>query len=145
MKENLMDMQLKITELMANKSSLEQENLMLRQKIVELEKEVENTRTLINVELMEDDIKKLILKNFARNKSSLSIYRDVSKLYGLTLEEIEEVTKNIDKLDKELIEFYKQEVEYFRDNDLIKILSEQEQIKDSIDVFPPTLFIIQPY
>ena len=40
MKENLMDMQLKITELMANKSSLEQENLMLRQKIVELEKEV---------------------------------------------------------------------------------------------------------
>ena len=73
MKENLMDMQLKITELMANKSSLEQENLMLRQKIVELEKEVENTRTLINVELMEDDIKKLILKNFARNKSSLSM------------------------------------------------------------------------
>ena len=58
MKENLMDMQLKITELMANKSSLEQENLMLRQKIVELEKEVENTRTLINVELMEDDILK---------------------------------------------------------------------------------------
>lgn len=134
MKENLMDMQLKITELMANKSSLEQENLMLRQKIVELEKEVENTRTLINVELMEDDIKKLILKNFARNKSSLSIYRDVGKIYGLTLEEIEEVTKNIDKLDKELIEFYKQEVEYFRDNDLIKFLSEQEQIKDSIDV-----------
>ena len=134
MKENLMDMQLKITELMANKSSLEQENLMLRQKIVELEKEVENTKTLINVELMEDDIKKLILKNFARNKSSLSIYRDVGKLYGLTIEEIEEVTKNIDKLDKELIEFYKQEVEYFRDNDLIKFLSEQEQIKDSIDV-----------
>ena len=116
MKENLMDMQLKITELMANKSSLEQENLMLRQKIVELEKEVENTRTLINVELMEDDIKKLILKNFARNKSSLSIYRDVGKLYGLTLEEIEEVTKNIDKLDKKLIEFYKQEVEYFKDS-----------------------------
>ena len=103
-----MDMQLKITELMANKSSLEQENLMLRQKIVELEKEVENIKTLINVELMEDDIKKLILKNFARNKSSLSIYRDVGKLYGLTIEEIEEVTKNIDKLDKELIEFYSQ-------------------------------------
>lgn len=134
MKENVLDLQLKITELMADKSNLGQEILRLKQTIQELEKEVESTRTLISVELMEDDIKKLILKNYARNKSSLSIYRDVGKLYGLTLEEIEEVTKNIDKLDKELIEFYKQEVEYFRDNDLIKFLSEQEQIKDSIDV-----------
>ena len=134
MKENLMDMQLKITELLADKSSLEQENLLLRQKIEELEKEVENTRTLINVELMEDDIKKLILKNFARNKSSLSIYREVGKLYGLTIEEIEEVVKNIDKLDKELIQFYKDEVEFFRKNDLIKFFSEQDVIKDSIDV-----------
>lgn len=134
MKENLMDMQLKITELLADKSSLEQENLLLRQKNEELEKEVENTRTLINVELMEDDIKKLILKNFARNKSSLSIYREVGKLYGLTIEEIEEVVKNIDKLDKELIQFYKDEVEFFKDNDLIKFLSEQDIIKDSIDV-----------
>ena len=134
MKENIKDMQLKITELLADKSSLEQENLLLRQKIEELEKEVENTRTLINVELMEDDIKKLILKNFARNKSSLSIYREVGKLYGLTIEEIEEVVKNIDKLDKELIQFYKDEVEFFKDNDLIKFLSEQDIIKDSIDV-----------
>ena len=134
MKENIKDMQLKITELLADKSSLEQENLLLRQKIEELEKEVENTRTLINVELMEDDIKKLILKNFARNKSSLSIYREVGKIYGLTIEEIEEVVKNIDKLDKELIQFYKDEVEFFKDNDLIKFLSEQDIIKDSIDV-----------
>ena len=134
MKENIKDMQLKITELLADKSSLEQENLLLRQKIEELEKEVENTRTLINVELMEDDIKKLILKNFARNKSSLSIYREVGKLYGLTIEEIEEVVKNIDKLDKELIQFYKDEVEFFRKNDLIKFFSEQDVIKDSIDV-----------
>lgn len=134
MKENIKDMQLKITELLSDKSSLEQENLLLRQKIEELEKEVENTRTLINVELMEDDIKKLILKNFARNKSSLSIYREVGKLYGLTIEEIEEVVKNIDKLNKELIQFYKDEVEFFKDNDLIKFLSEQDIIKDSIDV-----------
>ena len=134
MKENIKDMQLKITELLADKSSLEQENLLLRQKIEELEKEVENTKTLINVELMEDDIKKLILKNFARNKSSLSIYREVGKIYGLTIEEIEEVVKNIDKLDKELIQFYKDEVEFFKDNDLIKFLSEQDIIKDSIDV-----------
>ena len=134
MKENIKDMKLKITELLADKSSLEQENLLLRQKIEELEKEIENTRTLINVELMEDDIKKLILKNFARNKSSLSIYREVGKLYGLTIEEIEEVVKNIDKLDKELIQFYKDEVEFFKDNDLIKFLSEQDIIKDSIDV-----------
>lgn len=134
MKENIKDMQLKIIELLSDKSSLEQENLLLRQKIEELEKEVENTRTLINVELMEDDIKKLILKNFARNKSSLSIYREVGKLYGLTIEEIEEVVKNIDKLNKELIQFYKDEVEFFKDNDLIKFLSEQDIIKDSIDV-----------
>ena len=134
MKENIKDMQLKITELLSDKSSLEQENLLLRQKIEELEKEIENTRTLINVELMEDDIKKLILKNFARNKSSLSIYREVGKLYGLTIEEIEEVVKNIDKLNKELIQFYKDEVEFFKDNDLIKFLSEQDIIKDSIDV-----------
>lgn len=134
MKENIKDMQLKITELLSDKSSLEQENLLLRQKIEELEKEVENTRTLMNAELIEDDIKKLILKNFARNKSSLSIYREVGKLYGLTIEEIEEVVKNIDKLNKELIQFYKDEVEFFKDNDLIKFLSEQDIIKDSIDV-----------
>lgn len=128
------DLQLKITELMADKSQMEQENILLRNKIVELEKEVEKTKTLINVELLDNDIKKVILKNYARNKSSLSIYRDVGKLYGLTIDEIEEIIKNIDKLDKELIEFYKEEVEYFRSNDLIKFLSEQDLIKDSIDV-----------
>lgn len=128
------DLQLKITELMADKSQMEQENLLLRNKIVELEKEVEKTKTLVNVELLDNDIKKIILKNYARNKSSLSIYRDVGKLYGLTIDEIEEIIKNIDKLDKELIEFYKGEVEYFRSNDLIKFLSEQDLIKDSIDV-----------
>lgn len=128
------DLQLKITELMADKSQMEQENLLLRNKIVELEKEVEKTKTLVNVELLDNDIKKIILKNYARNKSSLSIYRDVGKLYGLTIDEIEEIIKNIDKLDKELIEFYKEEVEYFRSNDLIKFLSEQDLIKDSIDV-----------
>lgn len=119
---------------MADKSQMEQENILLRNKIVELEKEVEKTKTLINVELLDNDIKKVILKNYARNKSSLSIYRDVGKLYGLTIDEIEEIIKNIDKLDKELIEFYKEEVEYFRSNDLIKFLSEQDLIKDSIDV-----------
>lgn len=119
---------------MADKSQMEQENLLLRNKIVELEKEVEKTKTLVNVELLDNDIKKIILKNYARNKSSLSIYRDVGKLYGLTIDEIEEIIKNIDKLDKELIEFYKEEVEYFRSNDLIKFLSEQDLIKDSIDV-----------
>ena len=128
------DLQSKITELMADKSQMEQENLLLRNKIVELEKEVEKTKTLVNVELLDNDIKKIILKNYARNKSSLSIYRDVGKLYGLTIDEIEEIIKNIDKLDKELIEFYKEEVEYFRSNDLIKFLSEQDLIKDSIDV-----------
>jgi hypothetical protein len=128
------DLQLKITELMADKSQMEQENILLRNKIVELEKEVEKTKTLINVELLDNDIKKVVLKNYARNKSSLSIYRDVGKLYGLTIDEIEEIIKNIDKLDKELIEFYKEEVEYFRSNDLIKFLSEQDLIKDSIDV-----------
>lgn len=119
---------------MADKSQMEQENLLLRNKIVELEKEVEKTKTLVNVELLDNDIKKIILKNYARNKSSLSIYRDVGKLYGLTIDEIEEIIKNIDKLDKEIIEFYKEEVEYFRSNDLIKFLSEQDLIKDSIDV-----------
>lgn len=119
---------------MADKSQMEQENLLLRNKIVELEKEVEKIKTLVNVELLDNDIKKIILKNYARNKSSLSIYRDVGKLYGLTIDEIEEIIKNIDKLDKELIEFYKEEVEYFRSNDLIKFLSEQDLIKDSIDV-----------
>ncbi len=83
---------------------------------------------------MDNDIKKIILKNYARNKSSLSIYREVGKLYGLTIEEIDEIIKNIDKLDKELIEFYKKEVEFFRENDLIKFFSEQDLIKDSIDV-----------
>lgn len=132
--ENLKNLQLKITELMEDKSSLEKENAQLRQKIVELEKENEKVKTLVNVELLDNDIKKIILKNYARNKSSLSIYREVGKLYGLTIEEIDEIIKNIDKLDKELIEFYKKEVEFFRENDLIKFFSEQDIIKDSIDV-----------
>ena len=132
--ESLKNLQLKITELMEDKSSLEKENAQLRQKIVELEKENEKVKTLVNVELLDNDIKKIILKNYARNKSSLSIYREVGKLYGLTIEEIDEVVKNIDKLDKELIEYYKKEVEFFRENDLIKFFSEQDIIKDSIDV-----------
>ena len=132
--ENLKNLQLKITELMEDKSSLEKENAQLRQKIVELEKENEKVKTLVNVELLDNDIKKIILKNYARNKSSLSIYREVGKLYGLTIEEIDEIIKNIDKLDKELIEYYKKEVEFFRENDLIKFFSEQDLIKDSIDV-----------
>lgn len=132
--ENLKNLQLKITELMENKSSLEKENAQLRQRIVELEKENEKVKTLVNVELLDNDIKKIILKNYARNKSSLSIYREVGKLYGLTIEEIDEIIKNIDKLDKELIEYYKKEVEFFRENDLIKFFSEQDIIKDSIDV-----------
>lgn len=132
--ENLKNLQLKITELMEDKSSLEKENAQLRQKIVELEKENEKVKTLVNVELLDNDIKKIILKNYARNKSSLSIYREVGKLYGLTIEEIDEIIKNIDKLDKELIEYYKKEVEFFRENDLIKFFSEQDIIKDSIDV-----------
>lgn len=132
--ENLKNLQLKITELMEDKSSLEKENAQLRQKIVELEKENEKVKTLVNVELLDNDIKKIILKNYARNKSSLSIYREVGKLYGLTIEEIDEIVKNIDKLDKELIEYYKKEVEFFRENDLIKFFSEQDIIKDSIDV-----------
>lgn len=132
--ENLKNLQLKITELMEDKSSLEKENAQLRQKIVELEKENEKVKTLVNVELLDNDVKKIILKNYARNKSSLSIYREVGKLYGLTIEEIDEVVKNIDKLDKELIEYYKKEVEFFRENDLIKFFSEQDIIKDSIDV-----------
>lgn len=132
--ENLKNLQLKITELMEDKSSLEKENAQLRQKIVELGKENEKVKTLVNVELLDNDIKKIILKNYARNKSSLSIYREVGKLYGLTIEEIDEIIKNIDKLDKELIEFYKKEVEFFRENDLIKFFSEQDLIKDSIDV-----------
>lgn len=132
--ENLKNLQLKITELMEDKSSLEKENAQLRQKIVELEKENEKVKTLVNVELLDNDIKKIILKNYARNKSSLSIHREVGKLYGLTIEEIDEVVKNIDKLDKELIEYYKKEVEFFRENDLIKFFSEQDIIKDSIDV-----------
>lgn len=132
--EDLKNLQLKITELMEDKSSLEKENAQLRQKIVELEKENEKVKTLVNVELLDNDIKKIILKNYARNKSSLSIYREVGKLYGLTIEEIDEIVKNIDKLDKELIEYYKKEVEFFRENDLIKFFSEQDIIKDSIDV-----------
>ena len=119
---------------MEDKSSLEKENAQLRQKIVELEKENEKVKTLVNVELLDNDVKKIILKNYARNKSSLSIYREVGKLYGLTIEEIDEIIKNIDKLDKELIEYYKKEVEFFRENDLIKFFSEQDIIKDSIDV-----------
>ena len=101
--------------------------------LTEIEKEYNETKAVVKVELLDEDIKKIILKNYARNKSSLSIYRDVGKIYGVSIEEIEEIVKNIDKLDSELIEYYKKEVEYFRGNDLVKFLSEQDILKDSID------------
>lgn len=128
-----LQLQSKITELIAEKTSLEEDNMLLRQKIVELEKELNKVKKLVNVELLDTDIKKQVLKHYARNKSALSIQRDLGTVYGLSLEEIDEIIKNIDKLDKELIEYYKEEVEYFKSNDIVKLLSEQELIKDSID------------
>ena len=133
-KDLISKLQEKITDLLSDKSSLEEDNIMLRNRIIEIEKEIEKTRNLVNVELLDNDIKKIILKNYARNKSSLSIYREIGKLYNLNIDEIEEIVKNIDKLDIELISYYKKEVEFFRENDLIKFLSEQDLIKDSIDV-----------
>ena len=133
-KDLISKLQEKITDLLSDKSSLEEDNIMLRNRIIEIEKEIEKTRNLVNVELLDNDIKKIILKNYARNKSSLSIYREIGKLYNLNINEIEEIVKNIDKLDIELISYYKKEVEFFRENDLIKFLSEQDLIKDSIDV-----------
>lgn len=127
------ELQEKLSDLMIEKSKLEQDNALLRERLTEIEKEYNDTKAIVHVELLEDDIKKIILKNYARNKSSLSIYRDVGKIYGVSIEEIEEIVKNIDKLDSELIEYYKKEVEYFRENDLIKFLSEQDILKDSID------------
>ena len=133
-KDLISKLQEKITDLLSDKSSLEEDNIMLRNRIIEIEKEIEKTRNLVNVELLDNDIKKIILKNYARNKSSLSIYREIGKLYNLNIDEIEEIVKKIDKLDIELSSYYKKEVEFFRENDLIKFLSEQDLIKDSIDV-----------
>lgn len=127
------ELQEKLSDLMVEKSNLEQDNVLLRERLTEIEKEYNETKAVVKVELLDEDIKKIILKNYARNKSSLSIYRDVGKIYGVSIEEIEEIVKNIDKLDSELIEYYKKEVEYFRGNDLVKFLSEQDILKDSID------------
>ena len=127
------ELQEKLSDLMVEKSNLEQDNALLRERLTEIEKEYKDTKAIVKVELLDEDIKKIILKNYARNKSSLSIYRDVGKIYGVSIEEIEEIVKNIDKLDSELIEYYKKEVEYFRGNDLVKFLSEQDILKDSID------------
>lgn len=127
------ELQEKLSDLMVEKSNLEQDNTLLRERLTEIEKEYNETKAVVKVELLDEDIKKIILKNYARNKSSLSIYRDVGKIYGVSIEEIEEIVKNIDKLDSELIEYYKKEVEYFRGNDLVKFLSEQDILKDSID------------
>lgn len=132
-------LQEKLSDLMIEKSNLEQDNALLRERLTEIEKEYNDIKAIVHVELLEDDIKKIILKNYARNKSSLSIYRDVGKVYGVSIEEIEEIVKNIDKLDSELIEYYKKEVEYFRENDLVKFLSEQDILKDSIDFTLSTL------
>ena len=132
-KKFVAELQEKLSDLMIEKSNLEQDNALLRERLTEIEKEYNDIKAIVHVELLEDDIKKIILKNYARNKSSLSIYRDVGKIYGVSIEEIEEIVKNIDKLDSELIEYYKKEVEYFRENDLIKFLSEQDILKDSID------------
>lgn len=127
------ELQEKLSDLMVEKSNLEQDNALLRERLTEIEKEYNETKAVVKVELLDEDIKKIILKNYARNKSSLSIYRDVGKIYGVSIEEIEEIVKNIDKLDSEIIEYYKKEVEYFRGNDLVKFLSEQDILKDSID------------
>lgn len=127
------NLQMKVTELMAGKSSLEEENLSLKEKITDLNRQLKETTTIINVELLDVDIKKKVLQAYARNKSTLTIHKEIGKIYGLSLDEIDEITKNLENLDSELIEFFKKEVEYFRENDIIKFLSEQDRLKDSID------------
>jgi len=126
-------LQIKVNELLESKSKLEFENGKLRSALIEKERELQEIRVKATSQLIESDVKKLILKEFARNKSTLSIHKELGKLYNISLDEIEEIVKNIDKLDIDLIEYYKSQVEFYKNNDLIKFLSEQDLFKDSVD------------
>lgn len=126
-------LQIKVNELLESKSKLEFENGELRSALTEKERELQEIRVKATSQLIESDVKKLILKEFARNKSTLSIHKELGKLYNISLDEIEEIVKNIDKLDIDLIEYYKSQVEFYKNNDLIKFLSEQDLFKDSVD------------
>lgn len=132
-KDLLNNLNEKIKDLLQEKRSLELKLEKAEYKIVRLEEELQEIRINFRKALVGDDLKKLILKEFSRNKNAVSIHKELGKTYDITIDEIEDIIKNIDKLSIDLIEYYKREVEAFKDNDLLKFLSEQDQIKDSID------------
>ena len=97
------------------------------------EKEISKLKVKATSMMIDTDIKKLILKEFARNKGNFSIFRELNKTYNIGIEEIREITENIDKLDSELIEYYKKEAEAFKNNDFAKYISKKELLGNSIE------------
>lgn len=132
-KEQIKDLSDKIGELTIENVELRKEVNRLSDLNNKYEKEISKLKVKATTMMIDTDVKKLILKEFARNKGNFSIFRELNKTYNIGIEEIREITENIDKLDSELIEYYKKEAEAFKNNDFAKYISKKELLGNSIE------------
>ena len=106
-KEELINEYQKMSDLILQQSqklnTLTETILLKDQTIVDLKTKIDNIEKLNNQLLTGEDIKKVILREYAREKSLLSIFHELSKVNSnVTLEVIKDIITNIDKLPNDL-------------------------------------------
>ena len=123
----------KIMEQMAEIVTLKKTIEELMEDKERLNQEIVNLKVRASTMIMEKDLKKAILKEYAQNKGLQSIFRELTKTYVISIEEIKDVIDNLNALDSELAEYYKTQVEYFKENDLAKFISEKDLTKSTVN------------
>ena len=112
-KEELINEYQKMSDLILQQSqklnTLTETILLKDQTIVDLKTKIDNIEKLNNQLLTGEDIKKVILREYAREKSLLSIFHELSKVNSnVTLEVIKDIITNIDKLPNDLLQYFKE-------------------------------------
>ena len=120
-KEELINEYQKMSDLILQQSqklnTLTETILLKDQTIVDLKTKIDNIEKLNNQLLTGEDIKKVILREYAREKSLLSIFHELSKVNSnVTLEVIKDIITNIDKLPNDLLQYFKEESSFYQKN-----------------------------
>lgn len=118
-KEELINEYQKMSDLILQQSqklnTLTETILLKDQTIVDLKTKIDNIEKLNNQLLTGEDIKKVILREYAREKSLLSIFHELSKVNSnVTLEVIKDIITNIDKLPNDLLQYFKEESSFYQ-------------------------------
>ena len=120
-KEELINEYQKMSDLILQQSqklnTLTETILLKDQTIVDLKTKIDNIEKLNNQLLTGEDIKKVILREYAREKSLLSIFHELSKVNSnVTLEVIKDKITNIHKLPNDLLQYFKEESSFYQKN-----------------------------